>query len=127
MDPAIRAWLQAVVAAEDERAQYVQAQKATILAAHGGRFVGWTGGGGPDHNRIYDLDTGQTLLIIPDGDPEAFGEVLAENNWHIEDPISMSAAAEVPDPPPPDGYPDWLFTDDLDPDRIRAWLDSHPA
>jgi hypothetical protein len=122
----IRSWLEALLAVDEQRERHVAAEKARIIAEHGGRFGGWTGGGSPDHNRIYDVETGETLLIIPDT-LDAFETALSEHNWHTADHLGMEAMQAYAEPPSPPGYPEWLFTEDLDPDKIRAWLAEHPA
>lgn len=121
MDPALLDFLVAIVRVEDKRRAWVTAAKGRIAAETGARFVGWTGGGGPDHNRIYDVDTNETLAIVPDTFDD-FQVALTENNWLPVDAVTNESYDKFPEPSRPADYPEWLLSSDLDPDVIRPWL-----
>ena len=118
METEIIEWMRQVVAQEDKRDAYRAAETAKVLR-DGGRFITWTGGGGGDENRVYDVNT-KELLAVTEDTLEAFNAAW-QDNWFSDDSLWGAAYDRHPDPDAPADYA-FLLNDNYYPERFKEFL-----
>lgn len=116
-------WMRAVLAQDDKRNAYVEAEMKRIKDS-GGRFITWTGGGGETENRIYDRDTNE-LLAITEDTVEAFSAAW-QDNWYNPDSIWQEAYNRFEDPEMPEDFA-FLLNENYEPEDFRKFLEDWSA